>query len=730
MWTTGVSAASTSWLTRCRSSHWLAAPKSPSGASLASTTSGTCTGWTSQTSLPCPMRASCRSWWRRCCPTVESPLQNWRASLRVPKFVLLAATGLKVLKIQHNTGLSCLPPRSPRLALLHNVCLRLPRPLQPPSPPSPGRWAATAPPTSDRADPLPPHGHHRPRATRRQPLASQLRHFGALHVPGSLQHYPAQARAWPSASPYPGLSQAPGSLPPGPGRVPLAPSTSHQKTSPNTPPPPEPSRPPPPRPPASLSPAPTPPGPWGPPSLPLPAPPDWLGWAAEQRQPVQDNHRRTGTEGSQGGPTGGPGGAGGSWTCRPPWLLCSSRSIPPLGQVMHCPKCLLCLSALLTLLGLKVYIEWTSEAWLGKAYPGPPGTLPGPTPASPEPTLPANLSARLGQTVPLPSAYWNQQQWRLGALPSEDSSEAGDCRAWGNAAATEIPDFATYPEDLRRFVLSAACRSFPRWLPGSGSGQVASCTDTDAPYLLLAVKSEPGRFAERQAVRETWGGPAPGIRLLFLLGSPVGEGGPDLSSLVAWESRRHNDLLLWDFFDVPFNQTLKDLQLLAWLGRHCPGVNFVLLAQDDAFVRTHALLDHLQALPPSWARGLYLGEVFTEAKPLRKHGGPFYVPGSFYEGGYPAYASGGGYIIAGPLAPWLLRAAARVAPFPFNDVYTGLCVRALGLEPRAHKGFFTSWPADHTADPCTLQDLLLVRPLSPQDSIRLWKHLRDPQPQC
>lgn len=248
--------------------------------------------------------------------------------------------------------------------------------------------------------------------------------------------------------------------------------------------------------------------------------------------------------------------------------------------------------------------------------------------------------------------------------------------------------------------------------------------------LLLAVKSEPGRFAERQAVRETWGGPAAGIRLLFLLGSPVGEGGPDLRPLVAWESRRYSDLLLWDFLDVPFNQTLKDLLLLSWLGHHCPGVSFVLLAQDDAFVHTPALLQYLQALPRSWAPGLYLGEVFTQAKPLRKPGGPFYVPRSFFEGDYPAYASGGGYVIAGRLVPWLLQAVARVAPFPFNDVYIGLCFRALGLVPRAHKGFLTAWPADRTADPCALRDLLLVRPLSPQDSIRLWKHLQDPQLHC
>ncbi|XP_055992755.1 UDP-GlcNAc:betaGal beta-1,3-N-acetylglucosaminyltransferase 8 [Sorex fumeus] len=390
---------------------------------------------------------------------------------------------------------------------------------------------------------------------------------------------------------------------------------------------------------------------------------------------------------------------------------------------MHCPKCLLCLAALLTLLGLKLYIEWVSETRLSRAYPAPRGTPPGPTPASAEPTLPANLSARLGQTSPLPAAAWNQQQWRLRSLPSQD------CAAWGAAAAARIPDFASYPEDLRRFLGAAACRSFPPWQPRGGGRQVANCS-ARVPYLLLAVKSEPGRFAERQAVRETWGGPTPGVRLLFLLGSPEGQGGPDLGSLVAWESRRYGDLLLWDFVDVPFNRTLKDLLLLAWLGRHCPGVSFILRAEDDAFVHTPALLRHLRALPARWARSLYLGEIFTQAKPLRKPGGPFYVPGSFFAGDYPAYASGGGYVIAGGLGPWLLQAAARVVPFPFDDVYTGLCFRALGLAPRAHKGFLTSWPADRAADPCDIRDQLLVRPLSPQDSIRLWKQLQDPLLHC
>lgn len=123
---------------------------------------------------------------------------------------------------------------------------------------------------------------------------------------------------------------------------------------------------------------------------------------------------------------------------------------------MRCRKCQLCLSALLTLLGLKVYIEWTSESWFNKAEPR--GTLLSPTSHNAEPTLPINLSERLGQIGPLSLAYWNQKQRNLGVLPSKN------CQTWGTVAASEILDFLLYPQDFQRFLLSAACRSFPLWL--------------------------------------------------------------------------------------------------------------------------------------------------------------------------------------------------------------------------------------------------------------------------
>lgn len=68
--------------------------------------------------------------------------------------------------------------------------------------------------------------------------------------------------------------------------------------------------------------------------------------------------------------------------------------------------------------------------------------------------------------------------------------------------------------------------------------------------------------------------------------------------------------------------------------------------------------------------------------------------------------------------------------FPFDDVYTGFCFRALGLAPRAHPGFLTAWPAERTRDPCAVRGLLLVHPVSPQDTIWLWRHLWVPELRC
>ncbi|XP_075773938.1 UDP-GlcNAc:betaGal beta-1,3-N-acetylglucosaminyltransferase 8 isoform X3 [Pelodiscus sinensis] len=395
---------------------------------------------------------------------------------------------------------------------------------------------------------------------------------------------------------------------------------------------------------------------------------------------------------------------------------------------MKGPKVLTVALALLTLLALKAYVEWSEEQ---------PEPLPAqhPTQLLPPELLevdPAGLNSslqRLRGSIPQADAYWNRQQHQLfRALEWGLANGSWDCRA-GLAVAAEIRDFASYPEQHRRFVLHAGCRRFPLLL-----NQPHKCAGS-RPFLLLAIKSQPGHFAARQAVRETWGQEgAPGgqaVRTLFLLGTAHGPHQPDLRQLVAHEGQAFGDLLVWDFEDTFFNLTLKDFLFLGWAAAHCPHARFVLKGDDDVFVNTPQVLAFLAGLEPARAETLYTGQVMANASPFRLAQSKYFIPESFYEGPYPAYAGGGGYIFAGRLLRPLLLMAQHVAFYPIDDVYAGLCFQGLGVPAQAHPAFQTlDIPEKDRDDPCAHRRLLLVHRRSPQQTLRLWRLLQDPQLQC
>ncbi|XP_077696872.1 UDP-GlcNAc:betaGal beta-1,3-N-acetylglucosaminyltransferase 8 [Eretmochelys imbricata] len=321
------------------------------------------------------------------------------------------------------------------------------------------------------------------------------------------------------------------------------------------------------------------------------------------------------------------------------------------------------------------------------------------------------------------SCVGSSGRWRGG--PANGTWGCGD----GPAAAAAIRDFASYPDQHRRFVLHAGCRSFPLLV-----NQPHKCAG-NGTFLLLAIKSVPGNFAARQAVRETWGregahGGQP-VRTIFLMGAAHGPHQPDLRRLIAAESQAYGDVLVWDFEDTFFNLTLKDFLFLGWALAHCPDARFVLKGDDDVFINTPRVLAYLGALDTRRARTLYTGQVMANASPFRQASSKYYIPESFYAGPYPAYAGGGGYIFSGRLAPALFLLAQHVAFYPIDDVYTGLCFQALGVRAEAHPEFQTFDIAEKDrADPCAHRQLLLVHRRSPPQTMQLWLQLRDPQLKC
>lgn len=343
------------------------------------------------------------------------------------------------------------------------------------------------------------------------------------------------------------------------------------------------------------------------------------------------------------------------------------------------------------------------------------------------------------------SAYWNHQQQILDLqnnpiLASNYSST--DMPDWLNDTSlisdpcqpnfrvtTQVKDYNSLPHRFKDFLLYMHCRSYPITVD-----QPDICKEP--PFLLLAVKSLAPHFDRRQAIRQSWGQAGvianQTVVTIFLLGNATaGDHFPDLSEMLHYESVRHNDIIQWDYRDSFFNLTVKEVLFLDWIQTRCPGARFIFKGDDDVFVNTYRILDFLKGLSEPKAKDLFVGDVITNAGPHRDKKVKYFIPESMYIGTYPPYAGGGGYLYSGDIAARLHNASQHVALYPIDDVYTGMCLRKLGLAPEKHKGFRTfNIEEKYRSNPCAYKSLMLVHPRTPQEMIQIWSWLSSPTLNC
>ncbi|XP_022045356.1 N-acetyllactosaminide beta-1,3-N-acetylglucosaminyltransferase 2 [Acanthochromis polyacanthus] len=346
--------------------------------------------------------------------------------------------------------------------------------------------------------------------------------------------------------------------------------------------------------------------------------------------------------------------------------------------------------------------------------------------------------------VPSP-AYWNRQQQILdmqsNPILMANLSDDG-LPGWLNSSSlpsdpcqpnfrvtTQVKDYNSLPDRFKDFLLYMRCRSYPIMMD-----QPDICKEP--PFLLLAVKSLAPHFDRRQAIRESWGRAGltanQTVVTIFLLGNATaGDHHPDLSGMLHYESVRHKDIIQWDFRDSFFNLTVKEVLFLEWIQTRCSGARFIFKGDDDVFVNTYRILNFLRGLSEPKARDLFVGDVITNAGPHRDKKVKYFVPESLYVGMYPPYAGGGGYLYSGDVAARLYNASQRVALYPIDDVYTGMCFRKLGLAPEKHKGFRTfNIEEKYRFNPCAYKSLMLVHPRTPQEMIQIWEWLSSPDVVC
>lgn len=297
------------------------------------------------------------------------------------------------------------------------------------------------------------------------------------------------------------------------------------------------------------------------------------------------------------------------------------------------------------------------------------------------------------------------------------------------SVTSEVNDFAKLPDRFKDFLLYLRCRNYSLLVD-----QPNKCKHK--PFLLLAIKSLIPHFDRRQAIRESWGkeiksGDVTVVRVFLLGQTPPEDNFPDLSDMLKFESQTHQDILLWNYRDTFFNLTLKEVLFLKWVSSTCPDAQFIFKGDDDVFVNTHQILDYLKSLSKDKAKDLFIGDVIKDAGPHREKKLKYYIPESVYEGSYPPYAGGGGFLYSGDLALRLNNASDQVLLYPIDDVYTGMCLQKLGLAPEKHKGFKTfDIEEKHRNNICSYTNLMLVHSRKPQEMIKIWTRLQDPHLNC
>ncbi|XP_073410140.1 N-acetyllactosaminide beta-1,3-N-acetylglucosaminyltransferase 2 [Dendrobates tinctorius] len=341
-------------------------------------------------------------------------------------------------------------------------------------------------------------------------------------------------------------------------------------------------------------------------------------------------------------------------------------------------------------------------------------------------------------------AYWNREQQKLDRLynpilnllnnvtveemVASNASLLNSCDMDTNIQS-EIKDFQNLPDRFKDFLYYLRCKNYSLVLD-----EPDKCKDK--PFLLLAIKSLTPQFDRRQAIRESWGQEIKinnmTVVRVFLLGeTPQEDNHPDLSGLIKYESEKYNDILLWNYKDTFFNLTLKEVLFLKWVSHSCTDVQFIFKGDDDVFVNTHQILDYLKMLSVEKAKDLFVGDVIKDAGPHRDKKLKYYIPERLYEGSYPPYAGGGGFLYSGNIALRLYNATNRVLLYPIDDVYTGMCLEKLGLAPEKHKGFKTfDIDEKQKNNICSYSNLILVHPRKPQEMIKIWSRLQDSSLNC
>lgn len=276
------------------------------------------------------------------------------------------------------------------------------------------------------------------------------------------------------------------------------------------------------------------------------------------------------------------------------------------------------------------------------------------------------------------------------------------------------------------------------WKCGSDSGNGRNSGAHLDVFLLLFVKSSPENRKQRQVIRETWGNESfiqseLGVRVIVLFALGVHHDAQEQANVQAallQEDQEHQDLIQQDFLDTFHNLTQKLLLQFHWAHEHCRWACFFMSADDDVFVHIPNLvgyLRHFQRMPSKTPRDLWVGHVYRGSPPVRRRENKYYVPPDMYPWvSYPDYTAGAGYVVSGNVAAKIFRATLMLnSSLHIDDVFMGICAKAMGVAPRGHLYF--SGTAKTLRHYCIYSRMITSHGHTAVDMHSLWQATTDPK---
>ena len=212
--------------------------------------------------------------------------------------------------------------------------------------------------------------------------------------------------------------------------------------------------------------------------------------------------------------------------------------------------------------------------------------------------------------------------------------------------------------------------------------------------LIVLVTTKPGNFANRAAIRTSWGRmdsymnkqiqserPHLKWKSIFAVGIASSQ---VIGNLVSHESAKYKDILRMPYMDSYTNLPNKTMNSLEWIAYNC-NTTFVLKTDDDCFVNIFHMLTWLNGLPNNYQ---YIGKVNTQMPVIRDPKHRNFVPKEEHEKDiYKPYCAGGGYIIRGSVLKNITNMGKRIKQIINEDAYMGMLTNALGIIPRNDERF-------------------------------------------